>query len=1135
LFLFSNLRLLSFYPYRSTIDEKIGLGASGMMQSASSIIGRRYQIQEKLGEGAMGSVYRAVDRLNKQTVALKRVVTSLTSSSQPSIGDSPITATRVIMANEFQTLASLHHPHIIQVLDYGFDEARQPYFTMNLLEGAQPLTKAGQGQPDRVKLRLLTEMLQALAYLHQHGIIHRDLKPDNALVTADGEVKVLDFGLAALRETLEVGDGLYGTIAYMAPESFQGEPASTASDLYAVGVMAYEMFAGHHPFNLNNVGQLLNDILNSPINLDALDVDTSLRDIIGYLLQKSPKDRYSDAYEVMTAFSALSTSPIPRETTAIRESFLQSARFVGRQNEISQLRYALREALGQQGSAWLIAGESGVGKSRLLDELRVQGLVLGALVLNGQGVQGGGLSYQLWRDPLRRLALTTDLSDTEVAILDEVVPDMDELLERAVPPAGELKGQAGQERLHTTIINIFRRQEQPILLILEDLHWAVESLEVLEPLIPLTADLPLMIVGSYRNDEKPDLPEQLPGTKMIRLERFGDDSIAELSTSMLGNAGSQPEIVTLLKKETEGNAFFLVEVVRALAETAGSLNAIAYMTLPAQVFAGGVQQVVENRLRRMPADARPLLNFAAVAGRQIDLDLLRAANNDGDLDSWLTICSNASVIDLMNEQWRFAHDKFREGIVNGLSEDDRQQLHREVALAVQKVYADELDDYASIIADHYEAAGDIALTLEWAARAGRHSEATYAPVTSIAFYQKALNIWKKHPDLTISSGKTPLDVHERMGELLNWQARYAEAIGSFEAMRSAAEASQNVKAEAVAWCGLARTQTLQGDVRKALESATRAEELSRSVDAPATLGNALWMKGWVLFRLGNLDEARELAQQVAEIAENLDSQDLIAINLNLLGSINVASGHYDEAASAFEKAHSLFSKLGDRRRAMTITNNLGWLADTRGNYQLAKTLFQEALTIAREIGHRDGEMFYLSNLGTMRVMLGDYPGAEADLRQVIQMSGDAGLSVLSESYRFLAEACLRQGKIDDALRCAQRALVLGHEAASQDYIAAAWRALGLIAGALDEPVKVAADQPETHDAQSCFTESLRICDEHGLDGEKARTLRTWAEYELAYGDAAKGSAMWQEAREIFARLGAVLEAERMAQVPHGKD
>ncbi|HYO70229.1 MAG TPA: serine/threonine-protein kinase, partial [Archangium sp.] len=134
-----------------------------------------------LGHGGFGSVYLARDRLGG-LVALKQL--------------HPGPYRRALqLAREFELLASLRHPNIISVLDYGFDGQQRPYLVLEFLDGAQTLTEAGWEQPRKVQAELLNQMLQALLYLHRRGIIHRDLKPANVLV-ADGQVKLLDFGLA---------------------------------------------------------------------------------------------------------------------------------------------------------------------------------------------------------------------------------------------------------------------------------------------------------------------------------------------------------------------------------------------------------------------------------------------------------------------------------------------------------------------------------------------------------------------------------------------------------------------------------------------------------------------------------------------------------------------------------------------------------------------------------------------------------------------------------------------------------------------------------------------------------------------------------------------------------------------------
>jgi eukaryotic-like serine/threonine-protein kinase len=249
---------------------------------------------------------------------------------------------------------------------------------------------------------------------------------------------------------------------------------------------------------------LANNALAAP---DVTPLPPPLQPIVARLLALRPEDRYIDAQAVIHELVNAMDLPGVEESTLVRESFLQASTFVGRDAEFDTLKIALHSTLKETGSLWLVGGESGVGKSRLLEELRAYALVKGALVLRGQAVAEGGLPFQLWRDVVRRLALNTSLDDLQAGVLKALVPDIDTLLERDIPPVPELSGPEGQQRLVLTVVELFKQQTQPILLLLEDLHWADESLVPLKQMLTITDQLPmLMVVATYRNDEKPDLP-----------------------------------------------------------------------------------------------------------------------------------------------------------------------------------------------------------------------------------------------------------------------------------------------------------------------------------------------------------------------------------------------------------------------------------------------------------------------------------------------------------------------------------------------------------------------------------------------------------------------------------------------------
>ena len=311
---------------------------------------------------------------------------------------------RVTLAQEFRTLSGLRHPHIVSVLDYGFDESDLPYFTMELLEGAKSILEAGRGQPTETRVWLLIQVLHALAYLHHRNILHRDLSPRNVLVVG-GMAKMIDFGLSV---DSKQQTGIGGTLAYIAPEVLRGSPPSIASDLYAFGVIVYELFSGRHPFDTSSPSVLIDEILEKAPDVSALGLPEPMTAALERTLSKQPEARPASAAELINLYYENIGQRAPLESTTMRESFLQAARLVGREREMAHLFGGLVEALAGRGSAWLVGGESGVGKSRLIDELRINALVRGVHALRGHATSNGGDIRECWSDIARWLCVLAE-------------------------------------------------------------------------------------------------------------------------------------------------------------------------------------------------------------------------------------------------------------------------------------------------------------------------------------------------------------------------------------------------------------------------------------------------------------------------------------------------------------------------------------------------------------------------------------------------------------------------------------------------------------------------------------------------------------------------------------------------------
>ncbi|MBN8593403.1 MAG: protein kinase [Anaerolineae bacterium] len=914
-------------------------------------IGYRYRLGEQLGEGGMGAVYRAYDRLNGTEVALKQVnipLEFLEFMSRASLGAT--TGLWMALAEEFKTLASLRHPHIISVLDYGFDTHRQPYYTMELLSQPTNLLDYGSNLTVSEKINLIIQVLQALAYLHRRGVIHRDLKPDNVLVVG-GQAKVLDFGLAVSRSQ-QTEDTPAGTLHYMAPEVLNGQSASFSSDLYAVGVMAYQLFALTLPFDSDDgLENLIEAVTTQLADVNPLPIDAALKDVIGRLLAKTPADRYTNATEAMIALSQAVGQLPPSETVALRESFIQSAEFVGRQQELHQLKDALQEAMNSKGSAWLVGGESGVGKSRLLDELRTQALVDGALVVRGQAVEGGGLPYQLWREPLRRLVLSVELSDLEASVLKPIVADIGSLLERDIPDAPELPGEAGQQRLVQTILDVIRRQPHPMVLLLEDLQWCEESLEPLKRLTPLLADLPLLMVANYRSDERPDLPDKLPGMIPLSLMRLSTAEVAELSAGMLGEGGRDPVIIERLQQETEGNTFFMVEVVRALAEAAGRLDDISQMTLPRTIFAGGIEKLIRRRLDRVPEWGGKLLRFATLLGRQLELPVLKALVEQGHaglseqtLETWLTQCSDVGILDIQDENWRFSHDKLREHLQSIIAAEPHSMLYRTLAEAIEQAYPADANQ-APRLSHYWFAAGEIEKAGQYAEVAGIHAANSSAYASAVQFFERALQ-------------PLPKDIpHIRRGQLLVKLANALREAGDVDR-------SSQLLEEALAMAALLNDRSIrlyvlnetgnndrwQGKIDLAeqhyKEAAQLAEELQDRLMMVMTLRNCARVQGLQ----GNYADSKVTLLRVLELAQALQDEIMIGNSRYEIALMDMHMGQFEAAIDGFTHALSTFDRLGSFEQAIFTLSNLGMTYFNLQQLDLATTQFDRELSLARALG-----------------------------------------------------------------------------------------------------------------------------------------------------------------------------------------
>jgi tetratricopeptide (TPR) repeat protein len=1050
--------------------------ALGRAPEPQPVIGGRYAVINMLGRGAAGSVYRVLDRLTGRVVTLK-----LLRPPGPDADHDSVQAERLGLAQEFRLLASLHHPNVIGVLDYGY-ESQQPYFTMDLKESALNLVEAARDRPLALQVDLLVQTLRALAYIGRRGIIHRDVKPGNVLVI-EGQVKLLDFGLSVYQDTLRDREPAAGTVAYLAPEVIRGAAPSVRSDLFSFGVLMYEAFTNRHPFDIDDPIGFLDRLLSRspPMSVDGL--DPRLEPVLLRLLAKRPEDRFPDPATVVAAIGKALNQPIALETATSRESFIQAAAFVGRQAELGELKEALSGALAGHGGACLVGGESGVGKSRLLEELCTHALVDGGVAARSRASRVGGEPYEIWREVVRTVVLRVpDLDERLASDLKPLVPDIGELLGRPIGDPPSVDAEAAQTRLIVAVTELFRLQPRPVVVLLDDLQWAgSESIRMLAACARAARDMHLLVVGAYRDDEKPDLPAAIGGARELRLRRLATPEVEHLAASMIGAAGRGPRLVERLERETEGNPFFLVEVVRALAEEAGALERITEGTLLGLRVPDGIQRLLRRRLARVTSDMVPPLKLAAVIGREVDAALLQALQPGLALSDWTRHCASAGVLESHDDRVSFAHDKLRDQLLADIDGDERRTLHQSVAQAIEQVYQ-ESTHHLPALAHHWGAAGDRAREARYAERAGFLAQQSGACQEAIEFFERAL--------LLVVDDLTPAERVHRVaawpvsmlhpggnaapGETAFRLARLEAGLAECHFRLGDSDACRHHAIQMMRLCGIEMPKTraafLRGIAQQLLRRITQvlvryrsnderagtiARELvhvqSRLVETYFFSLDALPLL-WVTILMANLCApfgaspelgktymvlaliasgvparrfSRRWCARSVRIGDQVCAPSDLAYLLTRVNNSRFADCEWDTADPELARAAELGAAVGDRRVWEEARSMQGMSALFQGRFADGVEAWAEAQRSCERSDNWQIECWALMGQADNFVRLGRDEDAVALYQRALDGFADrASTTERIWAYGMLALACARLDRRDDAVRWADEAMTL---------------------------------------------------------------------------------------------------------------
>ena len=871
-----------------------------------------------------------------------------------------------------------------------------------------------------------------------------------------------------------------------------------------------------------------------------------------------------------------------RDTTRGLEGV--ETRTIGREEEFERMKDAFEKA-AEQRTTYLISlvAEAGIGKSRLLFEfgkwLDTQGRPM--QIFKGRAAQETSqIPYSLLRGILASAFEIQENDRVAVARqkLEQGIRKYTGIQDVATLYAhfiGHLIGLDYSNSKHLKgILNDARQvrdlafhygaefiadiaHDQAVVIFLEDIHWADSgSLDFFDSLMSKQPDLPLLIIGLTRSalfEQRPDWGTGPVQHLSLNLLPLNETDARRLVDEILQKIPEVPEaIADLIVKKAEGSPFYVEELIKVLIEGGVILRgkdqwSVALDRLSDLKVPTTLTGLLQARLDGLRQDARETLQQASVVGRVFWTDVIERMHNPEfePAESSAPIAERLGMLRLKELIYHYEESASREAlefifknqILHDVTYESvllrlRPVYHAQAADGLVEVGGERANEYAGRVGEHYESAGDWIKAAEWYARAGRQAQNIYASEVAVNYYEKALKFFNEYGGPAQYTEK--LEVCFHLGEVLNWMARYGDAMENFKLMLQYAQVREDVLGQARALQGLGTSQTYQGDHLASLDSAMRAEAFARQADDRTVLVRALFMQGQARWRLGEVQTALSLAEQALTISEELNNRNDTARVLNLLGAIHYVSGRFDKAEEYWENAVKVFQELGNRQMGMELSSNLGALAEARGDYDTAFQRYDSALKISRETGYRDGEILFLTNRGSAQVALKKFEAAEIDLRQAIGMAGITGSWCMPLAFNYRAEALLGLKRYDEAFYSARQGLVLAEEDKTPEYIGLAWRTLGMICAHTNDTVRFSdweTHQISDYDAEACFRKSIQVLTSAEIESERARTLREWARSELKRGNKETGEKMWSEAREIFAKLGAQMEVDRMKDLP----
>jgi hypothetical protein len=643
----------------------------------------RYEHVALLGRGGMAGVYEVRDRRTGRHVAMKRL------STQEDVEKR--VKTRRLFEREYQTLSQLAHPRIVEVHDYSVDDAGA-YYTMELLSGGD-LSQRVPMDPIAA-CRLAKDVCSALSLLHSRSMVHRDVSARNIRCTSDGLAKLIDFG--AMAPIGPSRSGIVGTPSYSAPEIVSGGVLDARTDLYSLGATLYYVLTGRHAYPAKDFETLRERWqLTCPNPSEyAPGVPPPLDALVMELLRLDPLARPSSAFEVIERLCAIDQTPFD-EQLVVAKAYLASPVLVGRGGPLAAVRRSLRRADKGRSRALVVAGPSGVGRSRFLAAAVLEAKLRGSVVVQANANDGRGGDYGVMRALAARLIEETegrarDVATEASAVLREIVPELAGSASSSPPESQEAPRHAVQRALGEWFARVARQQR--LLLVVDDFHAIDEAsaaaLSVLShgmsaPGLALVLSIDTTATPVARGATK----VLMDSAEVLQLAVLTPEQSDELFRSVFGNGPDIGLLAHRIHGLAAGNPRDTLELAHHLVEERTIRYERGAWSIPGTFdtrhLPATMAQALEARVDALSVEAREVARAVSLAlGQTIGRDeiaLLGSARAAERPAAVLDELLRAHVLRALGDRYGLSQEGWARALQRGLTDSERRALNMRVA------------------------------------------------------------------------------------------------------------------------------------------------------------------------------------------------------------------------------------------------------------------------------------------------------------------------------------------------------------------------------------------------------------------------------------------------------------------------